>query len=484
MSSEGIRELKNNWLWLCLLMVAFLPFVLRLGLDVNAVNRQALRKVYRAWMLSPEAQQLKKEYKEVRFEKSRESGVFDDLFLAMLQRDFRVVENPEAPWVRSFFEKEKTLRGRIEWSPAPFTSPQAFQYESRFTNNAILLGFWIALILMFFTLSRVRAAQLSLALMLLWQVRWDPLSIPKHIYAEFKLLGMEQVQGIMSREFILFAGLGIGLLLIFLLSGFSKWVVKKTEKKSLALLMGLSFLFEPFLIYFASVFAEWGPLVEWWKVYVGSLCFRFVAFSFLFLLNKKALASDNYFSPLATLGFSRQKYIETMSRPLPQVEWNLSIWCLLMPLGFVLAGGWEWLNAVLIVDAGWSILMLKAFLTGLLLALVTGSRWLSMLIGILALAQVAAPSEGHWVAAAVFGFFMEGLWIGWFLSPFKGWRPYFPLEGQNKSFLVSALLGWSLGIFTYTAGVPLVLCWILVLLGVWTFGQIQSSHSLEPNESI
>jgi len=444
--SGGIKELKRSWIWLCLLLAAFLPFVLRLGLDVNAVNRQAMSKVYHVWMLTPEARNLQSLTKEVRFERSREADVFEDLFLGLLQRDFKVSESSGIPIVRAFFDKDKNLTGRIEWHVADLSAAEVhdFEYQARFTNNALLLGFWLSLILMFFSLPVARAALLSLFLMLLWQVRWNPLDIPFHVYSEFKILVDEfRVDASDPRLWVWWGTLGLTLLL-FLLRPALRRLVERYEDRSFYLLMGAGFLAEPFLIYMAGRFAQWNSEIYWWKVYAGSLCFRFISVAFVFsLLQHKEKKEEDSSRLLSILPekLSRQEFIRNVVRKSSRIKWHASIPCLLMPLGFLVAGGWEWLNAVLIVDAGWSILMLKAFLTGFLLALITGSRWISMLMGLFALATVAAPSEGHWVSSAVFGFFLEGLFLGWCLTPMKDWQPLFPLWKHRKSFFVSCFVG-------------------------------------------
>ncbi|MEO5666735.1 MAG: hypothetical protein ABIR96_01615 [Bdellovibrionota bacterium] len=462
-----------------------MPFILRLGLDINAVNRQALRKVYRAWALSPEFKELKERGPDVRFERVRDSGVFEDLFLSMLQKDFRVVDLPDAPIVRSFFEKEKNLSGRIEWQPHLDQEPRVFRYESRFTNNALLLGFWVALIFIFFGLSVHTGALLTILVMLLWQVRWNPLDIPFYLLDEGRLAVGEARAGTLSPELVIISAAVASFVLLFAFRPiFRKWIAKLGDR-SVIYFMFLSLVIEPVFLFAASRILAWGSETFWWKVYLGSLCFRFVGVAFLMSLFFRGQPVDLSEDPdedvpklpVASRAWSRIDYIRVATREGKHLEWRAGIWSLLLPLVFVLAGGWEWLNAVMIVDAGWSILMLKAFLTGLLLAVLTGSRFVSMFIGLLALAQVASPTEGHWMAAAVFGFFSEGLWLGWWLSPMKDLHPTMPLNRYRKIFFVSALIGWALGIFVYTAGVPLVLCWILVLLGVWSYGQIQDVRS-------
>lgn len=463
--TDKYQELKRSWIWLCLMLAAFLPFVLRLGLDVNAVNRQAMSKIYRVWQISPVSKELRNLGKEIRFERTRESDVFEDLFLGLLHRDFKVSESNQVPLIRVYFEKDKNLRARIEWqkSGAALNEAQVFEYEARFTNNALLLGFWIPLILLFFSLPIAKASVLSLMLMLLWQVRWNPVEIPFFLYEESRVLFYELKSNSYDRHVWLSWATLLLTTIIIVLRPWLKKVLESFEKNSTLVLLGASFLAEPVLIFAASKFANWSAEIVWWKIYLGSLCFRFVTVAFVFgWFQVSSNTNKNLFS-----------------KESPSFVWKAPLSSLFLPLIFIFSGGWEWINAVLIVDAGWSILMLKAFLTGLLLAAITGSRWISMILGLFAMATVAVPSEGHWISAAVFGFLLEGLLIGWWVSPMKGWSPVLPLWAYRRVFMVSCLVGWTLGIFIYTAGVPHVLCWILVLLGMWSYGQLQESPKQE-----
>lgn len=452
---------KGRWLLLGLILAAFMPFILRLGLDVNAVNRQALSKIYRDWRVSESFQNLKQQGDELRILKSSREGTFEDLLQGLLQNDFKIVNEGEAPILTSYFEKGKVLSARIEWSKGGEGLPvHVFHAETRFVNNGLLLGFWLSLILLFFGMDAIKATALTAFFMFLWQVRWNPMAIPFYIWDEVKLnvrelmLGAENLEG---RLFFVLLGLMgmIGVTRLIL----RKWLEKRNDEGAPQVLL-ISLVLEPIILFLASKAMNWGEGVYWWKVYLGSLCFRFVGVSFL----------------MSLIVFKPKKEVD-------EIKSRVSPWAVFvsmsLPVVFLLTGGWHWLNAVLIVDAGSSILMLKAFLTGALLAALTGSRWASLILGTFVLAWVAPPTEGHWVSAAVFGFFMEGLWMGWWVSPVKGNRMQIPMPHTKNLFFVCAGVGWVLGIFINTAGVPLALSWVLVLLSIWSYGQMNSGLKRE-----
>ncbi len=457
LEEKRLGNSKGRWFVLALILAAFLPFILRLGLDVNAVNRQALNRVYREWRVSPSFQELKSQGSELRLLKSDREGVFEDLFQGLLQNDFKLVGRSDVPVVASYFKKSKVLSARIEWGQADISLPvQVFHSETRFVNNGLLLGFWLSLILLFFGMESAKATALTVFFMLLWQVRWNPMEIPLYIWDEAKLCYQEILLGLYNLESSMFFVLLMLAVVVGLFQVIAKPLIRKLPDQGIPQVLLFSVLVEPMLLYLSSKVMGWGDGVYWWKVYLGSLCFRFVGVSFLL-----------------SLMIFRPKRL-----PAPGLK-QASAWAvfmsLMLPTAFLVAGGWQWLNAVLIVDAGSSILMLKAFLTAALLAALTGSRWASLILGVFVLSWVAPPTEGHWVSAAVFGFFFEGLWMGWWLSPLKSNRIQMPMPHAKNLFFVCAGVGWVLGIFINTAGVPLALSWVLVLLSIWSYGQMDAA---------
>ncbi len=466
MQNHSRQNNRGRWIVLSFILAAFLPFILRLGLDVNAVNRQALNQIYREWRVSDSFQELKKQGEEIRFVKSSREGVFEDLFQSLLQSDFKLVSRGDIPVVTGYFEKGKVLTGRIEWRNGGDEWPlHVYSSETRFINNGLLLGFWVSLILLFFGMRFVKASALTAFFMLLWQVRWNPIAIIFFIGDEVKLNVREWMLNIHTLENSLFFLLVALAILTAIFRFLAKPFLKKLDDEGTPLLLLLSLIAEPLILFAASKVMGWGEGIYWWKVYLGSLCFRFVGVSFLLSLL--------IFKPRCPEAPEREL---TINR-----DFGIGI-NLALPVVFLLAGGWQWLNAVLIVDAGTSILMLKSFLTGLLLSALVGSRFASLILGIFVFALVAPPTEGHWVAAAVFGFFLEGLWMGWWLSPLKGGNVKIPMPHTKNLFFVCAGVGWVLGIFLYTAGVPLALSWGLVLLSIWSYGQMDSALKRDIDE--
>lgn len=473
-SSAKAAGRPMRWFWLSLILAAFLPFVMRLGLDVDSVNRQALNHIYRQWKASESFEELKSRTDQLRFLRTEDGGVFEELFSAKLKNDFILSNSPEVPVVKSYFSKEKILVGRIEWMAQGLEGgARVMAGEARFVNNGLLFGFWFSLLLIFLGMNVGKASLFACFLLLLWQVRWNPLAIAGHLYDEVALVVSEVSVAITNRTLLGPETMSLSFLMLLLLFQLSKKLFFKTDYKtrlrSLMRSQYLSLAFEPLGLWLASRYFQWGEDVFWWKVYLGSLCFRFISIPFFTSL-WASLAGK-----AAPKAWSKGPKLDV---PVTAIGNHAS--ALLLPLIFLFSGGWEWLNAVLIVDAGWSILMLKAFLTGLLLGGVTGSRTASLFLGLMVLTRVSPPTEGHWMAAAVFGFFLEGLWVGWWMSPMKGIQPFFPVPDAKKLFFVCAAVGWVMGVFIYTAGVPLALCWFAVLMCIWSYIQLNRPDAEEP----
>jgi hypothetical protein len=468
------RFKSAHWTWALVFLCAFFPFLMRLGLDVNTVNKQALHALYQGWAWSPEAASARRGAKTIVFERQRKRDLFDDYFLAELQGDFQVAEMGGDLRVRAFFQKDKELHARIEWAEGTSENWHAWSGSARLSNNGVLLGLWTAFLLFILGKSLGFVLGSALVLLLAWQVRWDFLRIPGHVVdsliAWSRELSLRWQAHDVSHLDLSFVALGVALLWIPLSLGLRAFFASRDGNrfKRMRASVIAAFAVEPLVLWVSSGLAAWPADASWWKVYLGSLVFRFLSWAFFFSQLVKGPESHPEGERLPELVPETDDSETENEQP-----WKRAAF---LPAAFVLAGGWEWLRAVLVVDSGTSLLRLKAFLTALLLSAVLGSRVAAILLGVLVLCVVAPPTEGHWNAAATYGFFMDGLVLGWWITPLKGEWPVVPFPRVGPTFLLCSVFAWVLGVFLYTAGVPLAICWLSLLLAIWAYGQVTSSR--------
>lgn len=105
------------------------------------------------------------------------------------------------------------------------------------------------------------------------------------------------------------------------------------------------------------------------------------------------------------------------------------------PFIFIFSGGWTWVLAVFWIGASSALLRLKIFFAGFLLSFL-GSRWMSLAISTLAFSFLFPPSEGHWSAGLSWALLMDGVLLGSFCSPFKGYERVLFVSLQNLDFLL------------------------------------------------
>ena len=436
-----------------------MPFLLRLGLDLDGVNRQALKKIYHQWKWS-EAKSHFTGIDTVIFKRSDRRDRFEDFFVSELQQEFKVVEVGNYPEFRAFFEKDRTLRARIEWRMSPQISAwDHWEGESRFPNNGILIGFWVAVIFYFFGRSPKFLISVAVFLMLAWASRWNLLAIPwivlEPFYQAFKEMSWRLQKSDWSDwDFGSLPFLGAMLWLVISALFQSKLIRRLfSTARRYWVILAISFILEPVAIWAGSLLVPWAVDASWWKVYLGSFAFRFVTFSYLFSIIIRGPSQ-------APKHDGRRSRFERLS-------------LLLVPT-FLISGGWSWLHAVLIVEeSGSALLHLKVFVTSAVLSALLGSRIFSVVFGLIVLCFMASPTHGHYNASATFGFFMDGLLIGWWLTPLKGEYPILPFPERKQEFLLSSFVGWTLGVFLWAAGVPISVCWIAVFLAIWSYGQMR-----------
>jgi hypothetical protein len=450
--------------WALVLIVAVGPFLLKTGLNLESVQRQAAKDIYR----SARSSSMMNEWvlgSPVIFETQNEKSLLEDTFRVQLQRDFKLVEIGEVPRVRVFFESGTFLYARLEvnlekdraqWIP--------WNSSVRFINNGLLLGMWIG-VLIWIYLQRLKfAAMTSLFCMILWQVDWNLLEVPQFLWVSGRDFVMELGARMRDQQWIThdygrLVDMSVVGWFIFAVLGY-RWAVKKWQGRTTEAALVLSFVLEPVFLWMASKVAAWGADTTWWKIYLGSLSYRFLLFShlFVFVLRPRHL-----------------NFRQTVRNSELQQEQNSWIFYLI-PLCFVLCGGWAWVQSVFSVGSSLILLRLKLFFASFVLSFVLGSRFFSLWIASLAFAVILPPTQGHWVASSGYGLMLDGLLLGWFLSPYKGRIPVLSLGERKMPFLVVSGMAWILGIFLSSVGAPTVISWAALALSVWGYAQLSDPH--------
>ncbi|NCN26266.1 hypothetical protein GW915_01720 [bacterium] len=448
---------KRLWAWFLLAAVAFLPFILRLGLDTEIVKQQAVLELYQGWRWSKTGSKVAKG-SEISFERIKRLSVDEDYFEAQLQRDFILKNTGKGYKIRAFFAQDSKLRARIElWDPQSGVW-EAWTGDSRLTNNGILLGPWVTL---FFLLAGAGAAFsviFGLGTSLVWASKWNLLEVPSYLYNFISDLFQEAYRRSISGEWFIqdmYRLPEISSFLWIVVTALVLLAIRKPVKRlRLHQFLVLSFLLEPIMIWGSSQFAVWSDDASWWKIYLGSFCYRFFSFSILLLY----LMDRKYFQRAKEA--SRTEFL---------TKFNLG---LAAPIVFLICKGWSWLSSVLLVSVGDSLMKLKVFLVGLLLGFMLGSRVFSMWLGCLALALILPPTKGHWFAASLCGFFFDAVLLGWFMSPFKTFSPSFLHLLPIRSFMAVFVITWVFGVFLTSVGVNIAITWLLLILVLWAYSQL------------
>jgi len=451
-------------IWLFMVLLALGPFLLKTGLDLEVLQRQAVTEIYRQMRFQSPLSEMPLG-SSIRFETQREKSLLESTFKNQLGRDFKLVEIGEFPRVRIFFESSKFLHARIDvelpQKPGVWTS---WESSERFVNNGILLGFWLGVLV--FLLQRNWNWSLGAVLFLtaFWKSDWNFIALPNIFYKSMSTFFRELSTRIGTSQWSSF-DMGTLLeacaLLSFSLAIFAVYFRKRIlawHSGKMNLL--LSFLFEPFLLYVFSSVAGWGVEVSWWKLYFGSMLFRYLLFSHLFFsfLNPGYLdleQENNYM-----LKISPMKWLALAA----------------FPLLFIFSGGWSWVLAVFSIGASSALLKLKVFFAGFLLSFFLGSRWMSLAIATLAFAFLFPPSEGHWSSALSWALLMDGVLMGSFCSPFKGYQRVLFVTAPKARFFVVSALAWTLGVFLSTIGSPAPVSWAALIIVLWGYSELLRGH--------
>jgi hypothetical protein len=465
MSLTDWKPRKSRTLWLLAFVLAIFPFLLRTGIDSEVVLKQAITSLYRSWRFS-DAMSHVKTGSPVIFERQKEKSFFEETFFHILSRDFLVRTSGDHPRIRAFFQSSSSLQMRVETRQSLDSEPRVWEGLRRYMNNGILFGVWIALLFWFFGRSYRALGAASLFFTLFWYAEWNILEIPGRVFffiedfgreVFFRFANQDWTAGELGRLAELAAFLWVALSFFFL-----KVFVSKFHRRHFLAILVLSLLIEPLFVWAGSQFGSWSQDASWWKVFAGSLAFRFVTVAHILYI---------LLSPSQVL-----KIALVENQPSPKRTRSMPGALLMGPLVFLGCGGWEWLHSILTPSSGDSLLQLKVFFVGFVLSFVVSSRIFAMWLGVTVISLILPPTQGHWLAASYVGVVLDGLILGWWVSPFKG--PGFMLGGfasqedSQKRFFVVSLLGWLCGTVFSAVGAPLPICWVAVVLGVWAYAQL------------
>ncbi len=456
----------NDWLkssrilWI-LAIWAVLPFFLRLNLDYQAVERQGVLSLYREWRMSPGVRDLKPGT-DIVFEASNSKNRLEEAFRTQLARDFRIVEQGDAPRVQAVFTVSGRLHGRIEMK-------EVWRGSVRLINNGILLGLWVALLVVFLGLPFSWALVFGAGIVLFWRSHWNLLGVPQDTFLALYRIGEEiavrATTGNWNATELGRAAELFGLLCLPLSVAayfWDRWRLWRRHRLAGHLLVGLAL--EPVFLWTVSLFAQWGAETSWLRIYVGSFGFRFLFLGLLLY----ALLDRGWVTRL-------------------QDQWaqrSASLVPILTSAVMLVSGLWAWGQSALYPEPSDTVVRLKVFIVSLLLALVTGSRMFSLGLGLLLVAVILPPSRGHLQAASLVGLSLDALFVGWVLSPFKSFGPGALIGTPLRHFAFIGIAGWLFGVLLSSVGIPLVACWGLFLFAVWAYAQLSASPSEASHEPL
>lgn len=464
---KASNEISSSKIWLFFLLLAVGPFLLRTGLDMATIQRQGVAELYRNMRF----QSALKDWpaaSPVIFERQNEKSALEDAFKLNLQRDFKISEIGDAPHIRVFFDSDTFLTVHVDIEmPASRGTWKTWEGSVRLVNNGILFGFWVGVLLFLLNRRLGWAVAVAISLTAFWQADWNLLEIPMTYFRIFSSFVGEVAYrwktgnwnpNELSRLLELVGVLGFGLSLIPLMF---KWL--RTTVESLKVIFVFSMLMEPLLFFLATRAAGWGVEVSWWKIYLGSFAYRYLLFGHVFF----AFMKTDY------LAWKDARWAPSLT-PI-----RLRVMILALPLVFIFSGGWAWSLAVFSLGSSSALLKLKIFSASFLLSFFLGSRIMSLVIASLVFAVIFPPTEGHWATSVAWAFLMDGVLLGWFLSPYKGYNRTLMIHSPRSRFFIVSAITWVLGIFMSSVGAPGTISWAALVVVLWGYSELIRSQKVE-----
>gem|GEM_PF-6787139 len=432
---------------------------MKLEIDLDANQRQTIYEIYNRWNID-ELSTKDFKNKNLNLYNSRQKNERDTIFTDTIKKKYLVNEVYDSN--TEFYIPLNSQDDRMNFYIQTNKSKKSWFYSIRLINHGILLGCWLAFLLILFNVSYLKSIWLGILITLLWQTNWNIIEIPIYIYQELKWLFKEIYFRFNLKQWssnnLKYIVLSITLLwaVVKIIFDFFKLKINN-PKTNFAIWIVYPFIFialEAPLIYFGSIICEWNIDASWWKVWVGSLQFRFLTVGFII-----AILFQNKLNFL----YKKSPIKEYLNLPFNA----------LLPLVFIIAGGWAWCLTVFHSNPTDLLIRIQTFWMALVLSFVLGSRSLSAIIGILAYCYLNPPSAGHWISASQFASLSEGLFLGWILSPFKGIKPFNPLPIDLKTLFFTSFLGWIFGVYLTSLDFNVYITWPLYLFFLILFLKFQ-----------
>lgn len=428
---------------------------MRTGLDPEKIRERAVENIYEQWR-SSETAKLITIGSELHLQESVLRTPFHNHFRKHLAKDFILYTDASYPKISVEFTDSDYLWASVQVETSPGVR-NLWQGQARLVNNGFLTGAWLAGLILLTGLGLWIATTIFVCFSFLWASHWNPLGLPEYLFERTRTGIALLSHGLGPRELdkdALAFGVALLAILLFLLQRFFKHKFKYTIREKwrfrwFLITLGL----EPLLIWLTFSFYQWGAGESWWKLYLMSWTGRFFCIPLL--------VHHFFFESKDPRWIVHKKHYERPMKLFPVA--------LLIPAVFYFGMGWDWLVVVASSQEAPVLMGLKAFAMAFLLGMVLGSRPFALVFGLLVFPMMLGTNTPPLDMAFLLGIFLDGLLVGWVMSPWmmcvEPWRLI--IDRRIVLLLVPTTL--IIGLMLSSVGIPYVVPWILLIMVVWGF---------------
>jgi hypothetical protein len=440
---------KGRWIFL-LISFALLPLLVRTGLDPEKIREHAVERVYQQWRASDTAK-LVPSGAELHLQESVLRTPFHHHFRGQLAKDYVLYTDTSYPRVSVEFGDGDYLWASVQIETSPGLR-SLWQGQTRLVNNGYLIGVWLAGLILLAGLGLWVASTGFVVFTFLWASHWNPLGLPEYIFERLQT-GFNLIGEGFSRNTLAFVLALSSVFLFVLYFSIKKRFKFQFQEKRRSTWLIVSLLLEPVLVFLNFSFYEWGPGESWWRLYIMSWVGRF--FTVPFLVHHFFFESKD---PRWLVGAKLER------RPI-----KLFPLAILMPAFFYFGMGWDWVGVLGASQEAPVLMGLKTFAVAVMLGIVLGSRPYALIFGLMMFPVMLAPSATPLDMAFRLGVFLDGLLVGWIVSPWMMWGEPWRLIVDKRVLLLLLPGTLVIGLMLSSVGIPYVVPWILLIMLVWGF---------------